>query len=49
MEGMELNGQSWHEAVVVVDHAEEALETNFVGGYLKIAHCCNSGFKGRNT
>ena len=31
MEGMKLVGQPWYETVVVVDHAEEALETGLVG------------------
>ena len=46
MEGMELVGQPWYETVVVVDHAEEALETGLVGRHREVTHCLDPGLKG---
>ena len=45
VEGMEFVGQPRHEAVVVVDHAEEALETDLIGGHREVAHCLDHGLK----
>ena len=49
MEGMELVGQPRHETVVVVDHAEEALETDLVGWHREVTHCLDSGLKGKDA
>ena len=46
---MELVGQPQYEMVVVVDHAEEALETGLVGRHREITHCLNSGLKGEDA
>ena len=46
VEGVEFVGQPRHEAGAVVDHAEEALETDLIGGHGEVAHCLNPGLKG---
>ena len=49
MEGMEFVSQPWHEAVVVVDHAEEALKAGLGGRYREVIHCLNLGLKGHDA
>ena len=49
VEGMEFVGQPRHEAVVVVDHAEEALETDLIVGHGEVAHCLAPERKGHNA
>ena len=49
VEEMEFVGQPRHEAVVVVDHAEEALETDLIGGHGEVAHCLDPGLKGHDA
>ena len=34
-----VGGQPWYETVVVVDHAEEVLETGLVAGHREVIHC----------
>ena len=46
VEGIEFVGQPQHEAVVVVDHAEEALETDLIGGHGEVAHCLDLDSRG---
>ena len=49
MEGVELVGQPRQETVVVVDHAEEALETGLVGWHREVTHGLNSGLEGKDA
>ena len=49
VEGKEFVGQLQHEAVLVVDNAEEVLETDFFCGYWNITPCCDLGLKGHDS
>ena len=46
MEGVEFVGQSRHEAVVVIDHANEALKAGHGGGNGEVIHCLDPGLEG---
>ena len=49
MEEVEFVSQIRHEAMVVVDHAEEALKADLGGGHGEVVHCLDPGLKGHDA
>ena len=49
MERVEFVDQLRHEAVVVGDHAEEALKADFGGGHEEVVHYLDPGLKGHDA